>query len=110
MRRLDAITETTHLVEEGKNGRPRVKEEVIVPPQYDQIDLFDSTEEILFQGEIAKYKACINPAFMPRWIQVTKSALRYFKGRCNALSCCNRPLMAIPVEAIAEVKRVTYNL
>ena len=100
VRRSHAITETLHNGEDGRNGRPRVKEEVIMPPQYDQIDLFDSNEEIRFQGEIAKYKACINPAFMPRWIQVTDTALRYFKGRCNALSCCNRPLMAIPIEAI----------
>jgi len=110
VRRTDTITETMHNGEDGRNGRPRVKDEVIMPPQYEQIELFDSNEEIRFQGEIAKYKACINPGFMPRWIQVTDSALRYFKGRCNALSCCNRPLMAIPIAAIIEVKRVSFNL
>ena len=110
VRRLDGVTETTHRGEEGRGGRPRIKEEVILPPQYEEIDLFDSSEEILFQGEVAKYKACTQPAFMPRWIQVTQTALRYFKGRCNALSCCNRPLMAIPIEAIESVRRVNYNM
>ena len=48
VRRLDSVTETTHLVEVGKNGRPRVKEEVILPPQYEEMDLFDANEPILF--------------------------------------------------------------
>jgi len=68
VRRSDVVTETTHRGEQGMNGRPRVKEEVILPPQYETLDLFDPNEEIRFQGEIAKYKACINPGFMPRWI------------------------------------------
>ena len=47
-RRFDSITETIHHGEEGRNGRPRVKEEVIIPPQYEKINLFDSNEEIRF--------------------------------------------------------------
>lgn len=52
----------------GTNGRPRIKEIPKPLPTYDQIDLQDPNDEILFQGEVAKYKACINPNFMPRWI------------------------------------------
>lgn len=48
MRRSDAVTETTHRGEQGINGRPRVKEEVILPPQYETLDLFDPNEEIRF--------------------------------------------------------------
>lgn len=92
----------------GTNGRPRIKEIPKPLPTYDQIDLQDPNDEILFQGEVAKYKACINPNFMARWIQVTEKSLRYFKGRCTAISCCNRPLMAIPVIAIDRVEKVSY--
>lgn len=38
-----------------------------------------------------------------RWLVVTDNAVRYYKGRCNAVACCNRPLMALPAKAIREV-------
>jgi hypothetical protein len=94
----------------GTNGRPRVKEIEKLPPQYDSIDLNDAFDEVLFQGEIGKYKAGLNPAFFNRWVQVTDKALKYFKGRCNAITCCNKPLMAIPIKAIKRVERVNFDL
>lgn len=38
--------------EVGTGGRPRVKEEVKLPPQYETIDLHDPNDPILFQGEL----------------------------------------------------------
>ena len=32
----------------GTNGRPRFREEVKLPPQYDAIDLNDPNDEVLF--------------------------------------------------------------
>lgn len=32
----------------GTNGRPRVKEEIKLPPNYDIIDLNDPNDEVLF--------------------------------------------------------------
>ena len=32
----------------GTNGRPRVKEEIKLPPQYESIDLNDPNDEVLF--------------------------------------------------------------
>jgi hypothetical protein len=57
-----------------------------------------------------KYKAGYNPTFINRWIQVTEKGFKYYKGRCNAVTCCNRPLAAIPVAAIKKVERVNFNL
>jgi hypothetical protein len=48
LRRDETVTEVTHLGEEGRGGRPRVKEEVIMPPQYEKIEMFDPNEEIRF--------------------------------------------------------------
>lgn len=45
----------------------------------------------------------MNPGFNLRWLVATENSLRYYKGRCNAVACCNRPLMAIPTKAIKEV-------
>ena len=94
----------------GTDGRPRVREVIILPPQYKDIDLNDPNAEILFQGELVKYKAGYTPTFISRWIQVTDSSLKYFKGRCNAITCCNNALMAIPIVAIKKVERVHFDL
>jgi len=45
-----------------------------------------------------------------RWVQVTEKAIRYFKGRCNAITCCNKPLVAIPVASMKKVERVNFDL
>ncbi|TNV84294.1 hypothetical protein FGO68_gene3654 [Halteria grandinella] len=95
----------THLnADYGTNGRPRVRDPALPPPpMYELVDLFNPHEEILFQGELAKYKACIKPGFNIRWLVVTPNAVRYYKGRCNAVACCNRPLMAFPTKAIKDI-------
>ena len=41
---------------------------------------------------------------------MTEKALRVFKGRCNAITCCNKPLTAIPILAIKKVQRVNFEL
>jgi hypothetical protein len=52
----------------GTDGRPRVREIIELPPQYENIDLNDPNAEILFQGELVKYKAGYTPTFISRWI------------------------------------------
>ena len=94
----------------GTNGRSRIREEVKLPPQYEAIDLNDPNDEVLFQGELVKYKAGLNPSYLNRWVQVTEKSFRYFKGRCNAITCCNKPLTAIPILAVKKVERVQFNL
>jgi hypothetical protein len=57
-----------------------------------------------------KYKSGINPQFINRWVAVTEKALKYYKGRCNAITCCNKPLTQIPVAAIRKVEAVKFEL
>jgi hypothetical protein len=57
-----------------------------------------------------KYKAGYNPTFINRWVQVTEKSLKYYKARCNAITCQAKPLMAIPITAIKSVERVTFEL
>lgn len=96
--------------DEGTGGRPRVREEIKLPPNYSEIDLNDPNDPVLFQGELCKFKAGYNPTFINRWVQVTEKSLKYFKGRCNAVTCCNKPLLSIPVAAIRRVERVNFDL
>ena len=96
--------------EVGTGGRPRVKEEIKLPPNYEEIDLNDPNDEILFQGELFKYKAGYNPQFIPRWVAVSSKAFKFFKGKCNAITCCSKPLTQIPVAAIKKVQKVCFDL
>lgn len=47
---------------------------------------------------------------MSRWVSVTEKALKVYKGKCNAITCCNKPLVAIPLAAIKKVERVHFEL
>ena len=57
-----------------------------------------------------KYKASINSSFLSRWVSVSEKALKIYKGKCNAVTCCNKPLVAIPIAAIKKVERVNFEL
>ena len=41
---------------------------------------------------------------------MTEKALKYHTSRCNAITCCNKPLIAIPIAAIKKVQRVNFDL
>lgn len=94
----------------GTDGRPRIREEIKLPPNYENIDLFDPKNQVLFQGDLMKYKAGYNPTFLGRWAQVTEKAFKLYKNRCNAITCNNKPLMAIPVAAIKRVEKVQFEI
>ncbi len=72
-----ALMSTKNIVEDyeisldndnGTDGRPRFKEEIKLPPKYEEIDLIDPNDEVLFQGELVKYKAGLNPSYLKCWI------------------------------------------
>lgn len=94
----------------GTDGRPRVKEEEKLPPNYAMIDLYDPNEEILFEAELAKYKPGYSGTFVSRYIVVTETAFRIYKHRAFAISGNHRPLQAIPVVAFKKVERVDFDL
>lgn len=75
------------------------------------IDLLDPRDEVLIQGEIARYKACINPGFQaPRWLTVTEKAIRYFRNQCNSIVSSSKPLLAVPLIAVERVALVDLPL
>jgi hypothetical protein len=41
---------------------------------------------------------------------VTEKAFKYYKSRCNAITCTHKPLVAIPILAIKKVERVNFEL
>lgn len=96
--------------ESGEGGKPRVKEEEILPPNYAEIDLYNEDEDILFEAELMKYKPGYTGTFVSRYIQVTESAIRIYRNRAFALSQSHKPLLAIPVEAFLKVERVDFDL
>ena len=68
------------------------------------------SEEILFQGKLSKYHAGFKNDFQPKWIVVTKSALRYYKNQESAVGNPIKPLISIPIYAIEAVEKVDFEL
>ena len=76
---------------------------------YQKLDIYSPLvfeEEILFQGRLSKFQAGFNFSFVPKWVVVTKSALRYYKNQEMALTNANKPLVVIPYQAIKSVKKI----
>ena len=68
------------------------------------------SEEILFQGKLHKYHAGFKNDFQPKWIVVTKSALRYYKNQESAVGNPIKPLISIPICAIESIAKVSFDL
>ena len=48
-------------------------------------DLFKAgTDDIIFEGELMKFKPGLSANFISRYIQISKRAFRYFKSRLDA--------------------------
>lgn len=70
--------------------------------RYDHLD----DDEIIFEGELMKYKPGMKHQYMSRWCQVTKTHFLYFAEGVPYASFLGRPLAVIPLHEIASVKRV----
>jgi len=70
--------------------------------RYDEIDDI----EIIYEGELFKYKPGLKNQYMSRWCQITKSHFLYYAEGVPYASYFRRPLAVIPLEAIQSVKRV----
>ena len=53
-----------------------------------------------------KFQAGFNFSFVPKWVVVTKSALRYYKNKEMAITNARKPLIVIPKCAIKSVKKI----
>lgn len=49
------------------------------------VDLFaEGKDDILLEGELFKFKPGISQNFIPRYVQISQRAFRYFKNRYEA--------------------------
>ena len=62
--------------------------------------------EIIYEGDLMKYKPGIKHQYMSRWCQVTKSHFLYFSEGLPYASFLGKPLAVIPLDQIESVKRV----
>ena len=62
--------------------------------------------EIIFEGELMKYKPGIKHQYMSRWSQVTKTHFLYYAEGVPYASYLGRPLAVIPLSQIQSVRRV----
>jgi hypothetical protein len=91
-------------VERDKIYSMRSNNPIVIPPKitdipvqlarrYDQID----DNEIIFEGELMKYKPGMRHQYMSRWCQVTKTHFLYFAEGVPYASYLGRPLAVIPI-------------
>lgn len=62
-------------------------------------------EEILLEGELLRVRPNLTQQFTSRWVQLTETELRYYKNQWNANCWLNKPLFALPLTDIVEVKK-----
>jgi hypothetical protein len=74
--------------------------------RYDELDDI----EIIYEGELFKYKPGIKNQYMPRWCQVTKTHFLYYAEGVPYASYLGRPLAVIPLDSIESVKRVNVEV
>ena len=67
----------------------------------------DDAENIIFEGELLKYRPGMSAEYIPRWCRLTNEGFAYYKSRWAA-TCSNKtPLGFIPLMQIKEVSQVT---
>ena len=64
----------------------------------------------MFQGELQKYKPGFNGVFIDRWVQVTRTSVRYFSNKPGSQLAAGKPLMAFPFNAIKSIERVGFDV
>jgi len=62
-------------------------------------------EDILFEGELCKYKPGVTYNYISRWCIVTKSEFKYYKNRFSAHCWMDKPLVRIPLACVKSAQR-----
>jgi hypothetical protein len=62
-------------------------------------------EDVLIEGEIFKVKPGSTKQSTSRWAQLTCSEFRYYKNQWNAHCWLNKPLLALALTEVREVKK-----
>ena len=71
-------------------------------------DLFKSgTDDIIYEGELMKFKPGLSANFIGRYVQISQRAFRYFKNKYEAIS--GKPIVAFRKKIIEEAKPYKVN-
>lgn len=62
--------------------------------------VIDPEEEVLYEGELSKFKPGIEKNFIARWLQLSTRSFRYYKNHYHSVCYLTRPISAIPLNAI----------
>ncbi len=54
-----------------------------------------------------KFKPGIEKNFISRWIQLSIRSFRYYKNHYHSICYLTRPISAIPLQAVGEVRNYT---
>ena len=66
-------------------------------------------EAILYQGPLQRFSFCEKP-FSERYLVLTRSAVRIYENKQQALSTYGRPIVAIPLAAVKKVERIKFDI
>eukprot|EP00347_Sterkiella_histriomuscorum_P022149 403331507 len=64
---------------------------------------FGANDPVLSQGEIYRFKPGYESNFIPRWIQISQRAFRYFKNQYATFGGMCKPIVSFPKQAIEDV-------
>ena len=71
-------------------------------------ELFEEgKDDIIFEGEVMKFKPGISINFIPRYVQISRRAFRYFKNKSESYS--TRPIVSIRKRIIKQANPYVVN-
>lgn len=67
-------------------------------------------DQVLFEGQLLKYKPGTSFNWVERWCRVTKSEFKYYKNQWTASCADLKPLVSVPIHEIVAIFRVNLDL
>ena len=69
-----------------------------------EYSLLDPNEPLILDHGIMKFHPGFSINYVSRWVQVTKSVIRFYKNYYHSVCSFRRPLVVIPLNAVKRVK------
>lgn len=70
--------------------------------------LLDPHEPLIIDHGIMKFHPGFSINYVSRWVQVTKTVIRFYKNYYHSVCSFRRPLVVIPMSAISKVKPIKF--
>ncbi|CAI2366415.1 unnamed protein product [Moneuplotes crassus] len=70
--------------------------------------LCDPKDPIVKEGKLYRYKPGLNDTYITRWCQITKKVFRVYKNQMCAKGFGAKPILAIPLYALKNVKKSKF--